>query len=215
MRVSEDQELADTERYAKLARAFARLEVLPNTTIPDVVAAQRARVVEELLRFALRRASRTARELELVDAQRNRPDGIEADMPRRGGPACCRRRGAHHRAFKSAPLICSASAGGSRGVGRARSHDATDAPQQGRDRAAVGSWQSPERRLCPEMKWLSCGTLEPSLYVTEMLGEHCSETRSGTPLHHGFNRPHDHLAGWSCAPGTSCPGAFFPRRDVT
>jgi len=55
---SADQKLADMERYAKLVQAFAWLDALPNTTIPDVVAAQRARVVEELLQISIRRAGR-------------------------------------------------------------------------------------------------------------------------------------------------------------
>jgi hypothetical protein len=39
-------------------RALAWLEALPLTAIPDVVAAQRARVTEELLQIVLRRTSR-------------------------------------------------------------------------------------------------------------------------------------------------------------
>jgi hypothetical protein len=49
---------ADTERFAKLRRAIAWFDSLPSTTIPDVVAAQRARAIEELLQIVFRRASR-------------------------------------------------------------------------------------------------------------------------------------------------------------
>ena len=52
-----DRELqeADAERYAKLMRAIAWLDTLRKTAIPDVVAAQRSRLIEELRHVALRR----------------------------------------------------------------------------------------------------------------------------------------------------------------
>ena len=46
---------ADAERYAKLMRAIAWLDTLRKTAIPDVVAAQRSRFVEELRQVTLRR----------------------------------------------------------------------------------------------------------------------------------------------------------------
>jgi hypothetical protein len=51
----EDQQKADAKRYAKLMRTIAWLDALPNTAIPDVVAAQRLRLTEELREVALRR----------------------------------------------------------------------------------------------------------------------------------------------------------------
>jgi hypothetical protein len=52
---AEDQQKADAKRYVKLMRAIAWLDALPNTAIPDVVAAQRLRLTEELREVALRR----------------------------------------------------------------------------------------------------------------------------------------------------------------
>jgi two-component sensor histidine kinase len=50
-----DQGLQDVERCAKLMRAIAWLETLRKTDVPDLVAAQRSRLVEELRQIALRR----------------------------------------------------------------------------------------------------------------------------------------------------------------
>src|SRR5215471_17754119 len=51
----EELQQADAERYAKLARAIAWLDTLRKTAIPDVVAAQRSRFVDELRQVTLRR----------------------------------------------------------------------------------------------------------------------------------------------------------------
>jgi hypothetical protein len=56
-RVAKDQEQLE-QRYAELMRTIAWLETLPSTTIPDVVAAQRARAIDELARIDLHRARR-------------------------------------------------------------------------------------------------------------------------------------------------------------
>jgi len=49
----ENQVQADAERYAKLSRAIAWLAASPKTTVPDVVAAQHARIIEGADLFAL------------------------------------------------------------------------------------------------------------------------------------------------------------------
>jgi hypothetical protein len=52
-----DEEYRQTqeERYAKLMRAIAWLDALRKTAIPDVVAAQRSRLTDELSQITLRR----------------------------------------------------------------------------------------------------------------------------------------------------------------
>jgi hypothetical protein len=52
-RVAKDQEQLEAERFAKLMRAIAWLEALPSTTLPDVVATQSARAIEELAQIDL------------------------------------------------------------------------------------------------------------------------------------------------------------------
>jgi len=54
-RSDEGLQKADAERYAKLTRAIAWLETLRKTDVPDLVTAQRSRLVEELRQIALRR----------------------------------------------------------------------------------------------------------------------------------------------------------------
>src|SRR5215831_17297753 len=54
-RSDEELQQADAARYAKLLRAIAWLDTLRKTAIPDVVAAQRSRLIEELRQVALRR----------------------------------------------------------------------------------------------------------------------------------------------------------------
>jgi hypothetical protein len=56
-RAAKDQEQLE-QRYAELMRTIAWLEALPTTTIPDVVANQRARAIEELAQTDLHRARR-------------------------------------------------------------------------------------------------------------------------------------------------------------
>ena len=51
----EELQQADAERYGKLMRAIAWLDKLRETAIPEVVAAQRSRFIEELLHVDLRR----------------------------------------------------------------------------------------------------------------------------------------------------------------
>jgi hypothetical protein len=51
-RAAKDQEQL-VQRYAELMRTIAWLEALPSATIPDVVAAQRARAIEELAQIDL------------------------------------------------------------------------------------------------------------------------------------------------------------------
>jgi hypothetical protein len=53
-RSDEELQQADAERYAKLMRAIVWLDTLRKTAIPDVVAVQRSRFVEELRQVALR-----------------------------------------------------------------------------------------------------------------------------------------------------------------
>jgi two-component sensor histidine kinase len=52
---NEEHRQAQEERYAKLMRAIAWLDALRKMTIPDVVAAQRSRLTDELCQIALRR----------------------------------------------------------------------------------------------------------------------------------------------------------------
>ena len=54
-RCEEESRQADEQRNAKLMRAIAWLDALRKTAIPDVVAAQRSRITEELRQVALRR----------------------------------------------------------------------------------------------------------------------------------------------------------------
>jgi hypothetical protein len=57
-RVTKDQEQLEAERHAESMSTIAWLEALPSTTIPDVVATQRARATEELAQIDLHRARR-------------------------------------------------------------------------------------------------------------------------------------------------------------
>jgi hypothetical protein len=57
-RVAKDEEDLEAGRYAELLRTIAWLEALPSTTIPDVVATQRARAIEALAQIDLHRARR-------------------------------------------------------------------------------------------------------------------------------------------------------------
>jgi len=54
-RSDEESRQADEQRNAKLMRAIAWLDALRKTAIPDVVAAQRSRITEELRQVAFRR----------------------------------------------------------------------------------------------------------------------------------------------------------------
>src|SRR5262245_62890636 len=53
-RSDEESRQADEQRNAKLTRAIAWLDALRKTAIPDVVAAQRSRITEELRQVAMR-----------------------------------------------------------------------------------------------------------------------------------------------------------------
>jgi len=55
-RSAEEQRQADAERHARLVEVIAWLDALPNTSISDVITAQRSRLTRELRQFALRLA---------------------------------------------------------------------------------------------------------------------------------------------------------------
>src|SRR5262245_44269287 len=61
---------ADAERYAKLLRAIAWLDTLRKTAIPDVVAAQRSRLIEELRQVALRRQRMVDIQVDVTERKR-------------------------------------------------------------------------------------------------------------------------------------------------
>ena len=67
-----DRELqeADAERYAKLMRAIAWLDTVRKTAIPDVVASQRTRLIEELRQVALRRQRRVDIHVDVTERKR-------------------------------------------------------------------------------------------------------------------------------------------------
>jgi len=66
----EELQQADAERYAKLARAIAWLDTLRKTAIPDVVAAQRSRFVDELRQVTLRRERMVDIHLDVTERRR-------------------------------------------------------------------------------------------------------------------------------------------------
>jgi two-component sensor histidine kinase len=72
-RSDEELQQADAERYAKLKRAIAWLDTLRKTAIPDVVAAQRSRLNEELREVAMRRLGMV--DIDVDVTKRRRPGG--------------------------------------------------------------------------------------------------------------------------------------------
>src|SRR5215467_7083252 len=69
-RSDEELQQADAERYARLIRAIAWLDTLRKTAIPDVVAAQRSRFVEELHQVALRRQRMVDIQVDVTERRR-------------------------------------------------------------------------------------------------------------------------------------------------
>jgi len=69
-RSGEDSRQADEQHNAKLMRAIAWLDALRKTAIPDVVAAQRSRLTEELRQVALRRQRAVDIHTEVVERKR-------------------------------------------------------------------------------------------------------------------------------------------------
>src|SRR5215510_13377615 len=65
-----ESQQADEQRNAKLRRAIAWLDALRKTAIPDVVAAQRSRLTEELRLVALRRQRAVDIHTEVMERKR-------------------------------------------------------------------------------------------------------------------------------------------------
>src|SRR5262245_60297259 len=66
----DDSRQADEQRNAKLMRAIAWLDALRKTAIPDVVAAQRSRLTEELRQVALRRQRAVDINIDITERKR-------------------------------------------------------------------------------------------------------------------------------------------------
>jgi len=70
-RSAEEQRQADAERHARLVEVIAWLDALPNTSIPDVVTAQRSRLTQELRQVALRLAESSSEEAGSAERERH------------------------------------------------------------------------------------------------------------------------------------------------
>jgi hypothetical protein len=64
-RSAEEQQQADAKRYAELVDDIAWLDALPNTSISDVITAQRSRLTQELRQIALAAQSSSTAATEL------------------------------------------------------------------------------------------------------------------------------------------------------